>query len=173
MSILKTGKIPLWTAFALGMALYLCSACSSRYQNDRFIFQVPAGTDLRKLRLDGEIKLWLNEGNIYFGVVQSMIMAGSSLEEIFNNHRSEMEGRMHEYLFISEARTEFRGVPAIETIYRGFNGAGYLLERELWIEKDGWVYLLECSEAINFNQEIEVPISEVCYKLAEGFQFKE
>jgi len=158
---------------AFTLALVLLSACAPPYQNERFSYQPPSGAKINTLMLDGQPRLWIKSGSLDFSVTQQEIPEGSSLQEIYQAYRVENESRMTRYQFISETPLELSGTPAIETIYRGFSGEPYVQRRELWVEKDGWAYLLMCSDPVDSTTGLQIPVHEKCYELAEGFQFKE
>ena len=171
MPLIKTKKITL--LMVLFTLVLLCSSCSGKYQNKRFTFKAPGGVKIKTLILDGQPKVTLNTGNLYFAITQREIEPGSTMQEIYQAYRTQTESRMHKYLFISETGVVFRGLPAIEYVYRGFSGEPYVQRRELWFEKGGWVYQLLCSDPVNFTENPELPVDEGCYQLAEGFQFRE
>ena len=155
------------------LSLVLLSACMPPYQNEYFSYQPPPGVKINTLILDGQPKLSFKSGSLYFSVSQQEIPDGSSLQEIYRAHRIENESRMSSYQFISETALDFSGTPAIEYIYRGFSGEPYVQRRELWLEKDGWVYQLLCSDPVDATPGLEIPVHEKCYELAEEFRFKE
>ena len=169
--MIRTGKF--YILISLFTAVLICASCSGKYQNERFTFKAPGGTKIKTIILEGETKLFLKPGNLYFAVTQQEIQPESTLQETYRAYRTETEVRMHQYQFISEAEVEFHGLPAIEYIYRGFSGEPHVQRRELWFEKDGWVYHLLCSDPVNVTESLETPVDEGCYQLAEGFSFRE
>ena len=163
-----TGWLPAFT-----LALFLLTACTPPFQNGRFSYKPPPGLNINLLVLDGQPGLWLKSGGLYFSVTQQEIPDGSSLQGIYQAFRVENESRMTRYRFISETPPEFSGAPAMETIYLGFSGEPYVQRGDLWLEKDGWVYRLLCSDPVGASPGLEIPVHAHCCKQGAEFQFKE
>lgn len=126
------------------------------------------------LIIDGQQKLSIRWSGLYFAVTQQEIPPGSSLMALYQAYRTTTEGRMDSYRFISEQEVMFKGQEAMEYIYQGFSGEPYVQRRELWLEKDGWVYQLLCSDPVGVPPPgLDIPVDEGCYRLAEGFLFRE
>lgn len=80
--------------------------------------------------------------------------------------------RYTRYQFISENTIEIYDQTAMEYVYRKFHGEPYVQTREIWLEKNGWIYSLACTEPVDSTPGIIIPISDLCIRLSEGFQFK-
>jgi hypothetical protein len=61
---------------------------------------------------------------------------------------------------------------AIEYVYREFHGEPYVQRREIWMEYNGWAYSLVCTHPADSTPGMIIPISVLCIRLVEGFQFK-
>ena len=169
MSALRCSK-PMQILFLL--MLLVLPACSPKYENERFSFAGPAGTEIQINKYDWGETLWLKSGSISFSVVPKRIPEGSDLQAVFDTYREDIASKHSHSVFISESIIQFKDRPATEYIYRAFSGEPYVQSRELWFEKDGWFYQMRCLQEADATPGLEIPIAEKCFQLAEGFNFK-
>ena len=161
--------------------LILLTACGQTFQGDEFTFHAPLGSKTQFSDVSKEFAvqdkpqrlLWLKSGDLAFWADRQEIPDGSDLETVFEAHMAPTAESSSGYQFISQEKIEYQDRPAIEVIYRLFSGEWYWQRREIWVEKDGWVYTLVCSDPADATPGISIPVAEKCIELAEGFTFKE
>jgi hypothetical protein len=161
------------------IAILLFSACACSYQGDEFTFSAPFGfkTELYETAQvtsgkDSEALLFTKNGHLSFWVSRHQIPAESDLEKVFNSINTQPgEASLH-YQLISQNEIEINGRTAIEYVYRQFSGEGYWQRREVWMENNGWAYALVCSDPAESTPGKIIPVSDLCIRLVEGFQFK-
>jgi hypothetical protein len=158
--------------------LFIASACT--YQGDEFTFSAPFGfkTELYETaeeanpNNDPEPLIYAQDGRLMFQVSRQNIPKASDLESVFNAYKAQSSGISYNYQFISQNVIEINDRTAIEYIYREFSGEPYWQRREVWMENNGWAYVLVCSEPADSTPGLIIPISELCKDLVEGFRFK-
>ena len=161
------------------ISLIFFSACSANYDGGDFTFTAPPGfkTDVFETphmdsTLNQELLLFSQKGPLYFQVFRRIIAPGSDLDTILTEYKANISGITTNYQFISQDPIEFNDLPAIEYIHRVFWGEPYVQRREIWMEYNGWVYSLVCTDPVVSTPGAVIPISDQCIQLAEGFQFK-
>jgi hypothetical protein len=159
--------------------IFLFSACSSTYEGDEFKYTAPAGFTTKQYEIQAvnsnkksQSLIFSQKGTLYFQIFRQYIPEESDLETIFNANKAETSGRSSHYQFISQNRIEIDNRPAIEYVYRVFLGEPYEQIREIWMENNGWAYALVCTNPADSTPGKVIPVSEVCIRLVEGFQFK-
>lgn len=165
--------ILLLTAFIL----FSVSACT--YQGDEFTFSAPFGfkTELLEipkvnLNKDPVSLLFSKNGHVSFWVSRQTIPEESDLESVFTAYKAQPIGASLHYQFISQTMIKVNDRQAIEYVYRQYSGEGYWQRREVWMENNGRAYTLVCSDPVVSTPGVVIPVSEVCIRLVEGFQFK-
>jgi hypothetical protein len=159
--------------------IILFSACSSTYPGDEFRFTAPFGfktkqstTQAFSPNQDSQLLIFSQKGNLYFQISRQSIPKGSDLDTVFNAHKSQSTGMSSHYQFISQDKIEIGDRPAIEYVYREFRGEPYEQIREIWMENNGWAYALACTNPADATPGMVIPVTETCFRLVEGFQFK-
>lgn len=169
---------PLRYIFLLAPLVVFC-ACSRTFQGDEFSFSAPLGfktTQFEAVEADSNnnpnLLIFSQKGHLYFQVFRQKIPPGSDLDTVFRNYMAQTSERYTRYQFISENTIEIYDQTAMEYVYRKFHGEPYVQTREIWLEKNGWIYSLACTEPVDSTPGIIIPISDLCIRLSEGFQFK-
>jgi hypothetical protein len=164
--------------FIVIIALIILTACTKKIENKEFTFSPLFGFKTKEFEsnidtsMNADYLLFSQKGHLYFQIYRQEIPPGSDLEMIFSAHISKPVEPSFHYQFISQSKIESNGEPAIEYIFREFHGEPYVQTREIWIEKDGMIYTLACTEPVDSTPGMVIPVSETCYELADGFQFK-
>lgn len=173
----RTRSIPLIVVCLL--AFVLLTVCACTYQGDEFTFSAMLDFKTKQfdppesnLKNEPELLLVSQNGYLYFAISRQNIPQDGNLESVFNAHKTQSSEISSHYQFISQSTTEINDRPAIEYIYREFSGEPYWQRREIWMENNGWAYKLVCSEPADSTPGLDIPISERCIYLIEGFQFK-
>jgi hypothetical protein len=161
------------------ISIFLFTACSSTYQGDEFRFTAPIGfktkqyaTQASSPNKDSQLLIYSQRGNLYFQIIRQYIPKESDLDSIINAHKAQSSGMSSHYQFISQNMIEIDGRPAVEYVYREFRGEPYEQIREIWMENNGWAYALACTNPADSTPGMVIPVSEICFRLVEGFQFK-
>jgi len=94
------------------------------------------------------------------------------LEMVFKEYMAQTSGRSTHYQLISQDPIDFKNQTGIEYVFREFHGEPYVQSREIWMEKNGWAYSLDCTLPVDATPGMSIPVSELCIQLAEGFKFK-
>mgnify|MGYP002348191735 CR=1 FL=1 len=159
--------------------LAIISACSSTYQGDEFSFSAPPGFKTKQFEAeeatqnnDLELLIFSQKGHLYFQIFRQKIPPESDLNMVFSEYMARTSGKYTHYQFISQDTIEINNLTAIEYVHREFQGEPYVQRREIWLEKSGWAYSLVCTDPVVSTTGITIPISELCIRLVEGFQFK-
>jgi hypothetical protein len=159
--------------------LIIFSACSSTYQGDGFVFSAPPGFKTKQYETpevnpnnDPKLLIHSYKGHLYFQVLRQKIPPESDLNKVFAEYVARTSGMYSNYQFISQDTIEMNDQTAIEYVYRQFQGEPYVQRREIWMEYNGWAYSLVCSDPADSTPGMIIPISELCIRLVEGFQFK-
>jgi hypothetical protein len=157
----------------------IISACSSTYQGDEFTFTAPFGFKTKQYEIpavnpnnDPESLIFSQEGHLYFAVGRQNIPKDSDLNTVFAEYVSKTSGIHSHYQLISKDTIEINNQTGIEYVYREFRGEPYVQTREIWMEKSGWAYSLVCTDPADSTPGMIIPVSELCIRLVEGFQFK-
>ena len=157
--------------------LFSASACT--YQGDEFTFSAPSGfkTNLYEtpqvdLNNDSESLLFSENGHLSFWVSRQNIPEESNLDTSFNVYKTQSIAMSTNYQFISQNTIQIKDRTAIEYVYRTFSGEGYWQRRVIWMENNGWAYSLVCSDPVDTTPGMVIPVSDLCIRLVEGFQFK-
>ena len=165
-------------SFILVLMLGL-SACSGNYEGNDFIFSAPAGFTIKSYEkpaidslYNGELLLFSNQGRLYFEILRQRIPPGSTLDAVFTSYLTRTRDVSSHYQLISQNTVQANGHTAIEYVHREFRGEPYVQLRELWIENNGQVFTLVCSEPVVSTPGAVIPVSDVCIQLATGFHFK-
>jgi hypothetical protein len=160
-------------------AFLLFSACACTYQGDEFTFSAPFGfktnlyeTSQLNPNHDSETLLFTKNGHLSFWVSRQNIPEESDLEKVFTAYKTQPSEISLHYQFISHNKTEINDRTAIEYVYRQFSGEGYWQPREVWMENNGRAYALVCSDPADATPGMIIPVSDLCIRLAKGFQFK-
>lgn len=155
------------------------SACSCTYQGYEFTFSAPFGFKTKQYETpavnpnnDPELLIFSQSGQLYFQVFRQNIPKESDLNTVFAEYVSQTSGIHSHYQFISEDTIEMNNQTVIEYVYREFRGEPYVQRREIWMEKSGWAYSLVCTDPADSTPGMIIPVSELCIRLVEGFQFK-
>jgi hypothetical protein len=162
----------------LFISLFFISACSSSYDYDDFTFIVPAGYKTKEFesytdkKYESEYFIFTKKGNLYFQIFRKEIPLDSNLDQLFEAYFSKSKPAGIHYQFISRDRIQVNNRPAIEYVYREFNGEPYIQSREIWMENNNQAYMLICSQAVDATPGAIIPVSEDCINLLEGFHFK-
>jgi hypothetical protein len=159
--------------------LIVFSASSCTYQDDEFSFSAPLGFKTKQYKtsdlnpqIDHNLLIFSQKGHLYFQVIRQKIPLDRDLETIFNEYKDQSSARASHYQFISQTEVEINDRPAIEYVHREFLGEPYEQISEIWMEYNGWVYSLVCTDPVVSTPGEIIPVSEVCIRLVEGFQFK-
>jgi len=173
----RTGSPPLIFVYLLALVLLPVSACT--YEGDEFTFSAPLNFKTKQFdppesnpNNDPELLLVSQNGHLYFELSRQNIPKEGDLESVFNAHKTQTSEISSHYQFISHSLIEINDRTAIEYIYREFSGEPYWQRREIWMENNGWAYALVCSEPADSTPGLVIPVSELCIRLIEGFQFK-
>jgi len=121
---------------------------------------------------DSQPLLFSQKGHLYFVVSRQKIPPERNLNSVFAEYVTRTKGISTHYQFISQDTIELKDQTAIEYLYREFRGEPYVQRWEIWMEKSGWAYSLVCSEPVDATTGLVIPVSELCIRLVEGFQFK-
>ena len=97
---------------------------------------------------------------------------GSDLDHVFAEYVKRTSGISSNYQLISQDTIELNDQTAIEYLYREFRGEPYVQRWEIWMEKSGWAYSLVCTDPADATTGMDIPVSEECRRLVEGFRFK-
>jgi hypothetical protein len=156
------------------------SACACTYQGDEFTFSAPFGFKTKQYEIpqinpnnDPESLIFSKNGDLSFWVSRQNIPEESDIDAVFIAYKALSIEMSSHYQFISQNSIEINDRTAIEYIYRTFSGEGYWQRREVWMENNGWAYALVCSDPADSTPGMNIPVSEMCIRLVEGFQFKE
>jgi hypothetical protein len=79
------------------------------------------------------------ESGAYFAVASAPLPAGSNLESAYRHAYAPIMGQLRQ---VSESAVEAAGQPGFEIRYKRPWGEPWWQFRELWLEKDGVIYLL-------------------------------
>ncbi len=157
--------------------LFSASACT--YQGDEFTFSAPFGFKTKLYEIsqvnpgkDSERLLSTNNGHLSFWVSRHNIPEESDLEKVFSAYTTPPSEISLHYQFISQNEIEINGRTAIEYVYRQFSGEGHWQYSEVWMENNGWAYVLVCFDPADSTPGLIIPVSDLCIRLVEGFQFK-
>ncbi len=153
----KTRLFILALAFTLVPLSCQISSTPHHYDNPAFSFDYPAGWQTMEalwgfhqpeqnyygLGLQEIIMITSvhkkGEFGAYFAVASTVTPEGDSLETVFHRTYSQIEGELRE---VSETTTSLNGIPAFEMAYERPWGEPWWQFRDLWLEKDGTIYLL-------------------------------
>jgi len=161
-------------------------ACSSNndyilYEGDDFTFSAPAKYKTMEYETptfdpatNSEYLLFSNIGHYpYFVIFRQKIPSESDLDTVFAVYKSIISGSYSSnYQFISQNTININDRTAIEYVHTEFIGEPYVQTREIWMEYNGWAYSLVCVSHANAPPGTITPISDLCIRFAEGFQFK-
>lgn len=157
----------------------LFSACACTYEGDEFTFSAPFGFKTKHYETpqvnpnnDPKSLIFSQNGHLYFQVSRQNIPEGSDLDKVFEEFKTQSIERSSNYQFISQKSISINDRTAIEYIYREFSGEPYWQLREVWMENNGWAYSLVCADPADSTPGMVIPVSDVCIRLLEGFQFK-
>ncbi|NPV78346.1 MAG: hypothetical protein HPY59_18475 [Anaerolineae bacterium] len=164
---------------SLLILLLAFSGCSKTFQGDEYSFLAPSGFKTKQFEEveanpnnEPALLIFSQKGRLYFQVFRQKIPPEGDLKLVFAEHRAQTSGKTTNYQFISQNTIEMYDQPAIEYVYREFHGEPYVQKREIWLEKSGWAYSLVCTNPADSTPGIEIPIPDLCIRLAEGFRFK-
>jgi hypothetical protein len=155
------------------------SVCACTYRGDEYTFSAPFGfkTTQFETAQDNpdnarEPLISSNNGHIHFLVSRQPIPKDGDLETVFNENKAKPVEGLH-FQFVSQNTIEIYDRTAIEYIYREFSGEPYWQRREIWVENNGRVYSLECSDPADSTPGLLIPVTDLCFQLVEDFQFKD
>jgi hypothetical protein len=173
----RSGQKPRFLFLLIPFILIFDCACT--YQGDEFTFSAPFGfkTELNETpegdpNNEPESLIFSKNGQLAFWVSRQSIPEDSDLDTVFNGYKDQSIEAASHYQFISQNSLEVNDRTAIEYVYRTFSGEGYWQRREVWMENNGRAYALVCSDPADSTPGLVIPVSEVCIRLVEGFQFK-
>jgi hypothetical protein len=179
---MKKNLLNTFLSFIALISTLMLSSCTQTYKTDDFIFIPPPGFETTQYAEGDNIessgaseRLIFSKGpDIAFWVNRKKIPPGSDFNEVFDSYRIENEKSKSElnYQFIDQNNIEHDGHPAIEYIYRQYSGEWYWQRREIWIEINGMIYSLVCSEPVDSTPGKEIPVTDLCLKLADRFSVK-
>jgi hypothetical protein len=171
------------SVLALFVSTLACSSPNDQtlYEGDDFTFSAPASYETKlydppylDISTNLELVLFSNVGHYpYFSINRQPIPPGSDLETVFADYVLMITERYsYNFQYISQNTITFNERTAIESIHREFVGEPYVQTREIWMEYNGWAYSLVCVSPADGTPGAEIPVSEKCIQLAEGFKFK-
>lgn len=148
------------------------------FEHERFTFEYPSHWTNREDRYPGFI-----QPNPEFGTEEPVSVSGDGLG-FFIGLRSLPEGSDLQTLveetyarllegdaieeMISEGEGTVDGLPALERVYKRFWGEPLVEQRDLWVERDGQVYVVSCRASPN-GFEAAMPL---CDQVLAGLYLK-
>ncbi|MHB1296265.1 MAG: PsbP-related protein [Anaerolineae bacterium] len=151
---------------------------SARIEHDEFAFDYPADWANRAERypdytphypeFDTDEPAHVSKTPATFWVGTRALPADSTLETLFRGIYADMKEKELLVKVIGEEETTVDGRPALGITYEQFWGEPLVRQRDLWIEKDGRVYVLSCrSQPSTFDAAIVQ-----CDAIVETFELK-
>jgi len=101
-------------------------------------------------------------------VMRKAIPSGSSLEEVYRSTYAEQVLAYPEAA--KDGVSQLGGQPALERTYPYYSGEPRYDIRELWVERDGWVYILSLRSQYTNKTNLDRPGFKT---IEESFQFKD
>jgi hypothetical protein len=142
-----------------------------------YTFTAPPGyktieyEDLRDSWMEADNLLFAQKKPVYFVLYRRDLPASSSLEGVFEQHLAKEEPQANRYQLLTRKEVRVFDRDAIEYTYAHFHGEPYVRTRETWLQHNGSIFILACSQTISADQA-SGPVSEECDRLLEGFEFQ-
>jgi hypothetical protein len=174
-----TRRNVLFLRLSVLLIFILFSACSVTYQSAEYTFTPPSGFTTKQYESPSavsnnapQLMIFSQKGHLYFQVFRQIIPSGRNLDAVFTEYVSHTSKALSRYQLISKESIELNNQTAIEYVHREFQGEPYVQRREIWMERSGWAYSLVCTDPVDSTPGMIIPISDLCIRLVEGFQFK-
>ncbi|MHB0859149.1 MAG: PsbP-related protein [Anaerolineae bacterium] len=151
---------------------------SARIEHAEFAFDYPADWANRAERypdyiphypqFDTDEPAQVSKAPAIFWVGTRALPGGSTIETLFRGIYADMEAKGLLVKVIAEEKTTVDGHPALSIIYEQFWGEPLVRQRDLWVEKDGRVYVLSCRSRPSAFDEAIVQ----CDAIVETFELR-